>query len=627
MAAVQKTRARVVQSLPKTLPQPRAAWPPKPVTPYDLSPMQFIPRIDMLGNNPTSATDAPGAAGGAGSGLPSFAAPQQPEPIRYIGNPYLVGDTGARDVNLIPVDQPTTPPSPGVAPVSTAAPRGNPRIAEFQKDISGPPMGWNGSAQGWNPEDVLDFSPELAGTLPDFGGGSAASFAPRVQPSMIPAPQQQYDPQRAQEIMKALSFMPLVSLLGGDFGYAQRLMPNLAANAIAGDKARFDEGQVMNQRFMTGAAQANQNDIANQFEAQKLGQQAAEEFTKRAVARSSAAMAQQELLQKNKELQERALNNMRGSEAERVKVSQEYQAWLSQLTPEAQIAFDARLTDSFRAFWGVGLPRDEKGNPVPLQRANPNDPSQRMVRIQILNNLIDEIGKNPENQTPQGQQALLMQINALMSELDISPESMFTAPLTTNQSPTQKATLGLRQAELAVDQQRAATDRQRAAIYGQSVQNQFKLGMGQLSLREREQKVKEAAAGAFGPQMKMAAAQYNAAQRTITAAAAKINQISGARYDSMLGRLVYPNAEAEKKNAPLVAPFLEQLQQGQRMSNYYNAILMQGLAGQAGAVGGGAVSPMQIPEPPVVSTSVAPPPSRGAVDPDEEELKKLLQGG
>lgn len=616
--AAQKKNTRLAQTLPNVAPRPATSSPF--VTP---APFQFIPQIDMLGqatNIPTTYPAAPGLGGGAGGGVPSSAAPQQPVSM----SPYLDDEN--------PDYQPPLLPSPqlrmGYAPSAVAGEGTNLRGGQDNNNQTNQPtptgstLGYDQSSLGWNTDAVANFRPDLQGTQPDFTGGLAQNFTQQAPPTPYGAPQEQYDPKRAQEIMRALSFMPAISLLGGDFGYAQRLMPSLAAQAIGGDKAYFDEGQALNQKFLAGKAKAQQQDIANQVDFMKLGQAESEDFTKRQIAMATSRMAEEELKQKTMDMQERMLSGLRGSEMEREKIAMDFQNNLSLLTPEAQLQVNRNMLPAFRAFFGVGLPKDEAGNYVPLQRANPNEPTEKMMKQKLLDNLIDGMGKNPEFQTPEGQLSGLTQINYLMADLGYPPEFRFTRPLTANQSPTQRAQLGLDARKVATGERNAQTEAQRAATYAQSVANQYQLGKDKLKLDKEAQAYKEKAlTGAYGPAMKMAGQMYNAQERIIANAAAKINSITGAKYDTMLSRLTFASPEAQKKLEPLVRPFMEQLTRAQEMSAYYSKILLSGAA----AAGGGAPTTSLTPPPP--STGIAPPQPPGAVDPAEQELKSLLLGG
>lgn len=478
-------------------------------------------------------------------------------------------------------------------------------------------------------EDALTYAPQTQGTVPDFTGAGMRSFYQPPAETMIAPPMQQYDPARAAEISRALSFMPLISMLGGgDAGYASRALPGMIAQGVGGDMGRWNEGQSINQRFMQSIANARNADTANSFKAQELAQKGSEDFTKRAVATASAKMAQSELDQKVAEWKAKTSQGLVDSEMKRASTANEIQSWLSMLSPEAQVAWDRNTNPAYKQYYGVGLPKDEQGNPVPLTRANPNEPSERMMKQKLMDNLIEMSQKNPEYQTPEGQLQVFSMINSLMEELGITPDMMFTRPVTTNISPKDKAGIATDKAKLKIAGYNAETDRMRAGTYSRAVGTQGTIGLMNANTNRMRADMQKAAAGAFGSQAKALSTGISVYDRMIVSTEEKLQALKKGGKDPITGKYIPISAKQLADNGPAIKALEDELkvqkERRGRLEGMFSTVITAG-GGAAGAAEGGFQIPgLNIPgmAPP---TQQAPPDGSG--DDEFEKLFKMVNPG
>lgn len=539
----------------------QVAPPPAPVN-FDFN---TVPQSPI-----TAAMMLPSGAEMLGYGSTAQAVSQQPDPFASLYVPTYEGSQEATGQFLgnqfqLPTSQ------PALTATQAAAQAVRPASNDSFVNQGGPVEG-------------LTYQAKLDRATPRFER-NAQSFMQSVPQTMVAPPQEQYDPQRAMTILRTASFLPLASMLtGGSADFGARLMPGMATQAIAGDKAYFDAGQAINSKYLQSIAEARAKDASNRIDLMKLAQDASTDDTRRETERSRAEIAKSELDLKAAQFRENTRQGLVEDQDKRTKTAQEIMSWLSMLEPEAQIAYIKSLSPTYRAYYGLNLPTDGKGNLIPLKRANPNEPSDRMNSMTMIGKWMDALTKDPEHITDAMQYQLIRNINNELERLGMDPDSYFAQnlPATNPLSPKDRASIAAEQARLGVLKYEAETGRMRAGTYDKSVGNQYKLGSRALDQKMKENQRKAAIEGRFGAMAKTAATRLSAVESQITRTNSEIQKLSGGHWDS-LGNKWRPNPPKQVlNNEPQLREMTEQLKRLNAQRAYWDATLGQNLGMQAG---------------------------------------------
>lgn len=572
MAAKYTPTAKLMAAVPPYKAQ--VAPPPAPVNfNFDTMPQSPI----------TAATMLPSGAELLGYGSTAQAVPQQPmgvaselrqDPWASLYVPTYEGSQDATGQFLgnqfqLPTNQPAL-----TATQAAAAQATSPGTSDSFVNQNGPVEG-------------LSYHAPTTGMTPVFGKG-ASDFLMSVPPTMVAPPQQQYDPRRAADILRAMSFLPLASMLtGGDANYGARLMPSIASAAIGGDKAYFDEGQALNSKYLQSIAAARGKDSENRINLMKLAQDASDDDTRRATEMAKASQAKSQLDLQAAQFRENTRQGLVEDQDKRTKTSQEIMSWLSMLEPDAQIAYVKNLSPTFRAYYGINLPSDGKGGFIPLKRANPNEPSQRMLTKSLVDGWMDALMKDPEHLTDAAQVQLIRNIDQGLAELGLDPQSYFSMqmPFTNPLSPKDKAQIAAEQAKVGIMGQNAQTERMRANTYGQSVSQQGANQRGMLSLAEKREARLAAAQGSFGEMAKVSSRNLNQVEGQIRSTTLAIQKLSNGHWDS-LGNKWRPNTPKEILNTePQLREMQAQLDRLNKMRTYWDGKMWSSMQVQAGVSG------------------------------------------
>lgn len=474
-------------------------------------------------------------------------------------------------------------------------------------------------------------SPEL---YPDMSGilnMLALSQQGRPAPAPLTAPPPSPDPkkqgERAANIAGMMSIVPLLSLLGGGgLEFGQRAFMPAAAAAISGDtafQANQQQQEIERVKMLNLLTQQQNENLLSSQKLQQSQEQAAADIASRGeIERVKTNMTLRDLKLKEAEFRDRSAKNLRESEDSRAKFGKEYMEMISLLEPEAQVATVSQLAPDFRAFYGIDLPKDGRGNMIPLTRRNPNEPSSRMMNMRVLEELYGLLGKNPDSMRPGGQANILSQINWLESQMGLEPGQGFTQIIYDQMTPADRARNALLAQGNSLQSKRLQIDQAGLGIsrmQGQAALMNANTNRQRLGLDRDKFERGDEAPGAEMTRLVNTIQRIETGKRLLLQS---INNATKGRWDSLRGDWMPNTPEELKQTEPQVRAWQGQLQQADNLLKplYGQLQMLQqaggmmpapaGPAGQAPApaptpgapaplIGGGTPAPAATPDPSV----------------------------